>query len=543
VIPVWLAGFLGWWFGVAQAAPPVLNSIYMVMVDRFQSGDEHDGAHVNLADPEAFHGGDLAGLTAGLDHIQSMGFDTIWLSPITTMRTDPIDGHGAFHGYWVEDGSTLEPRFGTAADLDALRAALQDRSMGLVLDVVTNHVAPGSALTRLHPEWFHQNGDIEDWNDLDQRVTHDVHGLPDLAQERQAVRKHLVAEGEHWIETAQPTGFRLDAVSHLPMDFLREYTAAMRRAAGPGFALMGEVFDGNPVRVADVAAEAGLTHTFDFPLHYAMVDAICGSGDLRKLATVLSADGDYPRGHGHLNFVDNHDTARILTACGGDEDKVADVLRLMFALRGTPVITYGTEMGLRGATEAEVRSDMVFGRDTRAGRVIREGLRLRRANPVLSHGQTRFVSIAPDRLVLWRGGGADAVRLELGSQPKRRRKRTQPFFSDPGLVWLGLADGDSDDSITKSVTTIRFAPDDSWGQSPIWIVGSRRALGGWDPAKALGPVRAGETIEVEIDAASMVAFKAIRKRADGSVEWLSAENRYLWIDGESADAVVVELGR
>jgi hypothetical protein len=75
------------------------------------------------------------------------------------------------------------------------------------------------------------------------------------------------------------------------------------------------------------------------------------------------------------------------------------------------------------------------------------------------------------------------------------------------------------------------------------MVGSRRALGGWDPAKALGPVRAGETIEVEIDAASMVAFKAIRKRAEGSVEWLSAENRYLWIDGESTDAVVVELGR
>lgn len=59
----------------ASVAPPPAEptmgsrprSIYFLMVDRFQNGDRNNDSHVDLADPQAFHGGDLAGAAQRLD--------------------------------------------------------------------------------------------------------------------------------------------------------------------------------------------------------------------------------------------------------------------------------------------------------------------------------------------------------------------------------------------------------------------------------------------------------------------------------------------
>jgi glycosidase len=532
--------------GMALATEPTAvdrDAIYMVLVDRFANGDPSNDGDANPGNATAFHGGDLAGIRQHLDAIAGLGFGTLWLSPITRMRSEPIGKHGAFHGYWVTDGSALEPRLGTLADLAGLKADLDARGMGLVLDIVTNHVAPGAPLTTKHPDWFHENGDITDWADPAQRVTHDVHGLPDLAQEQPAVQDHLIAQGQWWIDLVHPAGFRLDAVAHVPAPFIRDYRSAMTTAAGPGFALMGEIFDGNPIRVADMAAATDLTHTFDFPLHYALVDAICSGGDLRKLATVLSADADYPPGHTHLTFVDNHDTARIATACGGDKDKLVDILRLLLALRGTPVITYGTEAGLTGSTETEVRSDMVFGSDTAAGRTIQEGLSMRRQHPALRTGQTRILSATAQHLSLLRSAtNGSTVLIEVGDPPSALRDTAVSLLKDPGRVWIGTI-AHAPEPPPGTPTQVSFTTDGSYGDSPFFLLGSRHALGGWDPAQAVGPITAGQTLKIAMDAPSMTAFKPIRRHQDGTVEWLSEADRYLWIGPYSIEQIVVPVRR
>ena len=120
---------------VAQATPHI-DSIYLVMVDRYANGNPTNDGQIDLEDPAAFHGGDLLGLTQHLDDIESLGIDTVWLTPITKMRTEPIGVHGAFHGYWVEDGRAVEPRFGRTQDIIELREALKVRGMKLLLDIV-----------------------------------------------------------------------------------------------------------------------------------------------------------------------------------------------------------------------------------------------------------------------------------------------------------------------------------------------------------------------------------------------------------------------
>ena len=200
-----------------QAALRVQGPVYFVLVDRFANGDKSNDGDSNPADPAAFHGGDLQGVIDRLDWLKDLGIETVWLSPVFQMRTAKFFEHGAFHGYWVEDFNLIEPRFGNAPLLRKLSDALHARGMKLILDVVLNHVAMDAPLTRLYPHWFHHRGPIKDWNNPEEVETHDVHGLPDLAQEREDVYQFLLQASLKWIDEAKPDGFRLDAVKHVPL--------------------------------------------------------------------------------------------------------------------------------------------------------------------------------------------------------------------------------------------------------------------------------------------------------------------------------------
>jgi hypothetical protein len=183
----------------AAGAPFRPRAVYFVMVDRFANGDLSNDGDADPSDPQAFHGGDLAGLTQRLDWLAALHVDTIWLSPIFRMRTTPWHGHGAFHGYWTWALGELEPRFGDEAAVRTLRAELDKRGMKLVLDLVLNHVGPDAPLLARHPDWFHHHGGVTDWNDPKQLVDHDVHGLPDLATEKPEVYRYLVDSTRRWL--------------------------------------------------------------------------------------------------------------------------------------------------------------------------------------------------------------------------------------------------------------------------------------------------------------------------------------------------------
>ena len=73
--------------------------------------------------------------TALVDYLDALGVTDIYASPFLVARA------GSAHGYDVIDHSRLNPEIGTDGDLDALAAALEQRGMGLIMDVVPNHMA------------------------------------------------------------------------------------------------------------------------------------------------------------------------------------------------------------------------------------------------------------------------------------------------------------------------------------------------------------------------------------------------------------------
>src|SRR6266403_2883261 len=73
-----------------------------------------------------------------LDYFSELGITHIYGSPILRSRA------GSSHGYDVVDPTRLNPELGTEADFFALQTELRNRGMGLVLDIVPNHMSASS---------------------------------------------------------------------------------------------------------------------------------------------------------------------------------------------------------------------------------------------------------------------------------------------------------------------------------------------------------------------------------------------------------------
>ncbi len=126
-------------------------NIYFVMVDRFNNANpQNDHSYGRLNDGKeeigTFHGGDLAGITAKLEYIKSLGTDAIWLSPIVE-QVHGFTGGGekgsfpfyGYHGYWTKDFTKIDANFGTDAELRELITKAHKLGMKVLLDAVVNH--------------------------------------------------------------------------------------------------------------------------------------------------------------------------------------------------------------------------------------------------------------------------------------------------------------------------------------------------------------------------------------------------------------------
>jgi (1->4)-alpha-D-glucan 1-alpha-D-glucosylmutase len=86
-----------------------------------------------------FHSGfTLTDAAELVEYFAQLGISHLYASPLFSAR------RGSAHGYDVTDYATINPELGGRAGLERLVAALHQRDMGLILDIVPNHMAADS---------------------------------------------------------------------------------------------------------------------------------------------------------------------------------------------------------------------------------------------------------------------------------------------------------------------------------------------------------------------------------------------------------------
>jgi glycosidase len=370
------------------------SAIYLLMPDRFANGDPSNDAppgtldRVDRRDPGARHGGDIAGLAKHLDYVAGMGFTHLWSTPLLENAQPSY----SYHGYAITDHYRIDPRYGDNAQYRALSRQARDRGLGLVWDVVVNHVGDGHWWYRdpPAPDWFndaarrpitnHAHTSVQDpYGATDDRELYargwfDTH-MPDLNQSNPLLATYLVQNVIWWVEYADLAGLRVDTYSYSNRDFMGEFSKRLATEY-PRLNVVGEEWHTDPAIVAywqrgKVNADgfvSWLPSLMDFPLQKALVDALTTSeasyAGLKTLYERIGTDYVYANPRNLVIFGDNHDFDRLYAQLGRDDGLFRMALTVIATMRGIPQVFYGTELKLANVpprVDGEVRMDFPGG--------------------------------------------------------------------------------------------------------------------------------------------------------------------------------------
>jgi len=418
--------------------------IYFAMTDRFANGNPRndDGAPGPSDDAEpdnplGWHGGDFAGLTQKIKegYFEKLGFTAIWISPVV-LQVPPIpvnDGpnqgrmFAGYHGYWAEDFVQVDPHFGTLGEIKKLVKVAHSRDLKIIQDVVVNHAGYGASLVEENPDWFNDETDCAGSSEPEQDCP--LAGLPDFDQGNPEVVAFLNDFVDYWVTEVGIDGIRMDTVKHVEDAYWRQFFAP----GGPGDPkrvwTVGEIFSGDVGFLAYYLDDLGLPSAFDFPLYFRIKDHLSSpGGNLDDVAVIFDQDGRYDDASRLTTFVDNHDVPRFMSEAvsrgvseGDARERLDMALSLIYTVRGTPLVYYGTEVAMQGKGDPynyplgeSNREDMDFSEV--AGSPLAARLKAlsdaREAYPALTHGAQGE---------LWRPNGGAPVfafrRTLEGAQP------------------------------------------------------------------------------------------------------------------------------
>lgn len=159
----------------------------------------------------------LAHARAQVDYFDQLGVSHLYLSPVLAARV------GSAHGYDVVDPSRINPELGTEAELRGLASELHARGMGLIVDIVPNHMATGAGNRYWDDVLMHgARSRYAQWFDVDWGVAHNKVVLPVLGDELERALELgqfgvTLREGETPRVTYFSDSFPLDPAS-LPPD-------------------------------------------------------------------------------------------------------------------------------------------------------------------------------------------------------------------------------------------------------------------------------------------------------------------------------------
>ena len=459
---------------------------YQVFPDRFASSarvpkpgplEPWDAAPTNYG----FKGGDLLGIVEHLDHIESLGVNALYLTPIFQSASN--------HRYHTYDYLAVDPLLGGDAALRELLDESHRRGIRVVLDGVFNHTGRGfwpfhhvleTGAGSPYRNWFHydeaaleqgrpvnaypagrlRNGVATDEplpGETERNVAVDtgsakarlgyeawwgMPALPKLNVAEPAVREYLLNVAEHWLRFGID-GWRLDVPAEIDD---RAFWAEFRRrcrAINPEAYLVGEIWHVAPDWLSGDRFDALMNYplaeaiigfvggrSLNEPLlkshhEYGLVTRMDGPKFAARLAELLDAYAPETTAV-QLNLLDSHDTPRVLSLLGGDREALELAVLLQATLPGAPCTYYGGEVGVMGGIDPDSRRAFPWD-ESRWDRAllgtVRAAFGLRRVEPALRAYGVAMLATEAGALAFERRDGERrlAVAVNAGEEAVRLR--------------------------------------------------------------------------------------------------------------------------
>jgi alpha-glucosidase len=350
--------------------------------------------------PYEWFGGDLRGVEHHLDHIERLGANVIYLTPIFPA--------GSTHRYDSTTFDRIDPLLGGDEALESLTRAAHARGIRVVSDLTTNHTGDTH-------EWFaggerdlylfHEDGDYESW--------WGVKSLPKLNWLSPELRKRIQATARRWIQPPYALdGWRVDVANMSgrtgATDVNAEVAPTLREVLKDDSLLVAEHFhDYRPDAAGWHGAMnyAGFSRPvwswllrdegFRFP---GWPMALPHFGGDAAVATMRAFRAGVPWQFSLHSWaiLDSHDVPRFRTLAGSRERQLVGV-GLQMTTPGVPMLFAGDELGLEGEWGEDARRTMPWQRrDSWDGELLEEFRRLialRRSREALARGGIRYAYV------------------------------------------------------------------------------------------------------------------------------------------------------
>lgn len=352
--------FAGWSQTPQLPDDPRQLTIYQVMVASFIHGEDGAPGYTRMWGPDGHtKDGNIRGIIQSLDHIQSLGCNALWMTPIFDCSQSQCEEKLKSTGYFTNNYFAIDPHFGTEAELRELIDEAHRRGIAIIFDGVFGH---HGGITVPSPQGLMPESE---------GAKSDRHNGGGANIAFPASLPYITEVATYWIEQFGIDGWRLDVAPQL-LQGGHNYWIEVRRAVerlcterrqrGETVGILGYMVgeDWGDAEVVNngVYSQGGLISAFDFEGKERIsgpMQATDGEGlddFFGDIVTTLSV----PTARGYLSdevmpnlFLSNHDGYRLADHFAADDPYMYEKMMLRYAIlamySGPITLYYGDEFG------------------------------------------------------------------------------------------------------------------------------------------------------------------------------------------------------
>ncbi|EWG08511.1 alpha-amylase family glycosyl hydrolase [Cytobacillus firmus] len=359
------------------------ETIYYIMVDRFNNGDIKNDFNVNAKNPESYQGGDFQGIIDKLDYLKDMGYTTLMLTPIFNNEEN------GYHGYWINDFYNTEDHFGSLKTFKRLIKEAHNRDMKIILEFPSKNIGPNHPWLKDSKKRDWLRGSMEHKGIGENTKENEFSNLPEINKKNPEVQKYLIDVAKWWIAETDIDGFQLNLTQNEPEIFWGEFSKEVYKLKDDFYLIAGTVpSDLNADKYEKMGMKSLINDSFSNELRsaFSKPDQSFENLFVNQNQSELSEKSPYLMG----KYMDNPHTPRFTSGAvknnqhPGPRWKLA--LTYLYTTPGVPIVYYGSEIALNGEEEPDNRKIMDFRTDKELIDFITKIGELRQQLPSLSKG-------------------------------------------------------------------------------------------------------------------------------------------------------------